>query len=63
MPRAFWFHNTIHPIDKFSNGSIFDHVGGSKYSPPSPPVPFNNILLESGFKILLENGDYIATEY
>lgn len=55
-------YSGIHNQDIFGNGGLFDHPGGHQYSPPPPPVPFSNLLLESGFRILLENGDYIALE-
>ena len=48
-------------IRLYTNGSLYDHNGGSTYTPP-PPVPGGTLLLEDGFGILLENGNYIALE-
>ena len=56
------FLQTVHTINPFSNGSIFDHTGGNTYSPPPPPVPASNILQEDGYRLLTESGDYLALE-
>lgn len=53
---------TVHTINPFSNGSIFDHTGGNVYTPPPPPVPGSNILQEDGYRLLAENGDYLVQE-
>lgn len=46
----------------YYDGGLYDSTSGSTYTPPPPPTPLDNILLESGFRILLENGDYLALE-
>ena len=62
MPIKRDFLQTVHDIRPFDNGGIFDHKGGNVYNPPPPPVPLSNILQESGFRILAENGDFLAQE-
>ncbi len=54
--------NFIKPIDIFGGGSIFDHNGGNMYQNITELPPLSNLLMESGYKILLENGDGLAKE-
>lgn len=49
-------------LNTYCDGGLYDNLGGSTYTPPPPPAPLDNLLLESGFRILLENGNYIALE-
>lgn len=51
----------IHNINPFSNGSIFDHRGGSQYTPPPPHVD-SYLLLEDSNDILLEDNSKIVLE-
>jgi len=46
----------------YANGSPYDQAGGDAYSPPPPPLSRSNILLESRYKIKLQNGAYLALE-
>lgn len=62
LSRQFWNNNSIHIFNQFGNGGLYDNTGGNKYTPPPPPTPLNNILLEDGSRILLENGNYLAME-
>lgn len=60
--RAFWTIATIHDVRLFDDGSIFDHTGGTLIGPKPPPVPSDNLLLEDGNRVLMENGNYVALE-
>lgn len=51
-----------HSINLYIDGSLYDHTGGSAYTPPPPPVLGAHILMESGSSILLENGNYMGLE-
>ena len=61
MPLKKDLLQTIHPINPFREGSIFDHNGGTTYNPPPPHVD-RFLLLEDGSFLLLESGDKIKLE-
>lgn len=46
----------------YCNGSPYDLTGGSAYNPPPPPVSRANLLLQSRYKIKLQNGNYLALQ-
>lgn len=46
----------------YFNGSLYDSSGGGAYSPPPPPKNHPNLLLQSKYKIKLQNGSYLALQ-
>ena len=55
MAKTLWNTYDINERNIFGTGGIFDH------NQPED-LPLNNLLLESGFRVRAENGDFIALE-
>ena len=51
------FLQSIHNINPFSNGSLFDHRGGNAYNPPPPPVDTNDYISRDGHDYISRSGD------
>lgn len=54
------------PLQQTSNiyflSGLYFGDSGDIYNPPPPPKNHPNLLLQSGYKIKLQNGDYLALQ-